>query len=303
MKHNDFDLIVVGAGPIGLLSALEGAKRGQKVAVFESQAVAGGQLIELYPKKEIVDLPNIDMIIAEDYIKLLIEKINAYRDSITIFYNKPVIFIDEEDGQPFVMSKERRYLARNVIIATGLGVYQPRKMGVPGEIDFPQVLYSIKDYNFLAGKRVAIMGGGDSAIDWAKMTAKVGKSVALVHRRNEFRGEIETIDGIDNIKKLTPYIPVQLEGVDGVLKTITLRNVGTNETLVLDVDYVFVNYGNIPTSDFFGFEKLGMGIKVDEHLRVKPHIYVVGDVAGYQDKRKRIEPAMREIETVFAGLN
>lgn len=303
MNKNTLDIIIVGGGPIGLLSLIRGCNAQLNGLLFESRDTLGGQLTELYPKKEIVDIPGIPMILAEDYIKKLELAYYQTSQSIKIKLQESVKKIETMDDIIFVTTNIGVYPCKHLVIATGLGVYTPRTMGILEEENFDHILYSVKDYQFLSGKRVVIMGGGDSAIDWAKMMSYVSDDVSLVHRRREFRGDIETIAHIDKIHILTPYIPLELIGNDNHLEGIVIQHVENGEVIRLPADYIFVNYGNIPLSDTFGFEKLGMGIKVDDRYHViGNHIYAIGDIASYPNKKKRIAPAMVEIDSVMQEI-
>lgn len=303
MNKQTLDIIIIGGGPIGLLSLIQGCQAHLDGLLFESRDILGGQLTELYPKKEIVDIPGIPMILAEDYIKKLELEYYQTSQSIKIKLQESVKKIETIDEIIFVTTNQAIYQTKTLVLATGLGIYTPRTMGILEEENFDHILYSVKDYQFLANKKIVIMGGGDSAIDWAKMMSYVSQDVSLVHRRREFRGDIETIAHIDSIHILTPYIPLELIGQHNHLEGIVVQHVEDGSILRLPADYIFVNYGNIPLSDTFGFEKLGMGIKVDDHYCIQaPNIFAVGDIAAYPNKKKRIAPAMVEVDSVIASI-
>jgi len=296
------ELIIVGGGPIGLYAAILANRNGLRGLLFESGAVLGGQLMELYPEKEIVDIPEIPMITAADYIDSLISQV-CKEDGIVVHTKEKVLGIAPKADGIEVTTSKKKYLAKSVIIATGLGVYVPRKMGLQNEDQFKNILYSLKSVKFLQGKHVVIMGGGDSALDWAKMSARVSPHVTIVHRRTEFRGDFNTIQAIKTITIKTPFIPIGLTSEDNVVKALELQNVTTGEREWLKGDFFFVNYGHIPMADFFGLERMGIGAKVNDQMMTSlPDVFAIGDIAGYQGKLKRLAPGLSEAKIAIAEV-
>jgi len=297
------ELIIVGGGPIGLYAAILANKKGIKGLLFESGTVLGGQLMELYPEKEIIDIPEIPMITAAEYIDYLIAQVRKKEDGIIIHTNEKVLGIAPKDNTIEVTTSKKSYVAKSVIIATGLGVYVPRKMGLQNEDRFENILYSLKSVKHLQGKHVVIMGGGDSALDWAKMSARVTQHVTIVHRRTEFRGDYNTIQEIPTITVKTPFIPIGLVSEGNLVKAIELQNVTTGEHEWLKGDFFFVNYGHIPMADFFGLERMGIGTKVDHKMMTSlPGVFAIGDIAGYQGKLKRLAPGLTEAKIAISEV-
>ena len=288
-------LIIIGGGPIGLYLA----SKCENYLLFEATDCLGGQLVKLYPEKIIDDLDGFEQIKAKDYIKLLIEKINPN----SIYLNEKVLSIKRGKLIKVITSKGE-YFAEDVVITTGLGFPSPRPLGLEGEQDCSNILYSLQDFSFLKDKKVAIFGGGDSALDWAKHLSQISDHVSLIHRRTEFRGNPKTIEGINNLKLFLPYIPYSLNKTDDKCTQITIKKVSEteNELITLDVDYVLVNYGNIAEQTKFGFGEDETFINVKDDYAVSPHIYAAGDVINYENKKRRIAPGNNEIDKILKEL-
>lgn len=298
-----YPIIIIGGGPIGLNAALMAADHGINVLLLESSDVLGGQLSELYPEKDIVDIPSIACVQAQGYVTTLVKEIHAKSSLIEVHMHEKALAISENENHLEVSTTIKQYQAQNVIIASGLGTFIPRTMGLPGEENTPNILYSLQTLESLRGKKIIILGGGDSALDWAKMISRVSEDVSLVHRRREFRGDFKTIEAIPTIKIKTPFVPISIIKNDSLLKSLVIQHVETGEKEELSADFVFVNFGHIPSSESFGFEKLGVGIKVNEHFETAlKHVYGIGDVSGYEGKQKRIAPGLAEARHVIEQM-
>lgn len=293
-------LIIIGGGPAGILAATEASKRRIHGILCEGSAVLGGQVTQLYPAKEVVDLP-IPPLIGEDYIRYLLDEFQKTPQTIEIRTLVKINAINPREGMVELISDQETFYAENVIIATGLGAYVPRKMNVPND-ELPGIIYSINDYAPFKDKRVLVLGGGDSALDGAKMLERHGAIVTIIHRREEFRGNENTIADLNVVVK-KPYIPLEVKELNGRVGALTIERVDTKEIETLPSDYIFVNFGFQPSRNTFNFEKLGPGIKVDENCRTVSHVYVIGDAANYPNKLRRIQPIVEEIKRVFAAIS
>lgn len=285
-----YENIVIGAGPIGMYLA----GKLNNCLLIEATNQLGGQLCRLYPEKEIVDIPNIPSIKAIDYIKLLSTKIN--KDNVRL--NEKVIQI--VDGEPIkVITAKNKYLCKNLIICVGLGFSTPRKMGLENEDECNNILYRLTSMDFLKNKKVAIFGGGDSALDWAKALSKITPNPYLIHRRDEFRGNVETIKNCDNLKIYLSYIPFKIIKEGNKAKQIIIKNVKDESTIALEVDYILVNFGNIAEITNFGFENNNSFIKTNDGFRITKHIFACGDCVDYLNKKRRIAPGNKEADKIL----
>ena len=296
--QNKYKVIIIGAGPIGLFLASELEKRNEKYLLLEASDHVGGQLINLYPEKEIVDIPGIECIKAKDYIALLSKGVNFEN----IHFEEEVIDIKDE-GKVIIKTKKDEYECEKCVVTIGLGFSKYRPMGIEGEDDCTNIIYSIKEYDYLKNKKVAILGGGDSALDWAKTLSRFSDDIYLIHRRDEFRGNPETIKDCLNLHVLKPYVPHALKIENKLAKILTIKLVSEEEKYVdIPVDYIFVNYGNIPSSNKFTFEYEGNFIKVDSTFNASKNVFVIGDAASYENKKRRIAPGNEEARAVLSKL-
>lgn len=296
-------IIVIGGGPIGLNAAIMASDQGFKVLLLESRDVLGGQLPELYPEKDIVDIPNVPCIQAQGYVMVLVKEIQKRNSSIDVHMNEKAVSIQPNGKRLEVKTTQRTYASDFVIIASGLGTFIPRTIGLPNEEGTPNILYSLQTLETLRNKRIVVLGGGDSALDWAKMISRVSHDVTLVHRRREFRGNFQTIQSIETIHIKTPFVPIEIEKENSLLKNIVIQDVETGEKETLPADFVFVNFGHIPSSESFNLAKQGIGIKVNDHYETAlANVFAIGDVAGYEGKLKRIAPGLSEARKVIEQM-
>jgi thioredoxin reductase len=293
------EILIVGGGPVGLYAANVLEARKIPYRILEAEASLGGQPAGLYPEKEVVDIPLYPPMSAEDVVKALIHGI----DKKNILLNCEVTGLKEETDFVTVSTKIGDFQAKAVLVATGLGFHKPRPLGVPNEEKCTNILYALKDTKFLANKQIAIFGGGDSALDWAKQLSAASPYVSLVHRRTEFRGNADTIKGC-KLDLYLPYVPVSIEETGGICRKITIQNVTDNTVKTLPVDYVLVNYGQIPSPSTFGLPltTTGFGVIANDHMAVTKRIYVVGDCLYNPNFKKRIAPGMEEVETAIKAI-
>lgn len=294
-----FDVIIIGGGPIGLNAAIGFGKQNKSVLLLEATDSLGGQLTKLYPEKDIVDIDAIESIKAKDYIKELVETL-APMKNVTIKLMETVKSIEHNE----VKTNNNSYLTKYIIICSGLGSPIPRKMGLENEDNCQNILYSLQNIEFLKDKRVLVLGGGDSALDWTKEISKISNNVNIIHRRNEFRGDFNTIKDIKNVIIKTPYIPFKINMIENKLISLVIKNVETNIEETLDADYVFVNYGNIPSINTFSLESKNNGLVVDENFMTSTeNIFAIGDICRYENKKNRIQPGLNELNSVIQFIN
>lgn len=290
MKNMFYENIIIGAGPIGLYLA----GKLNDCLLLEATDKIGGQLINLYPEKDIVDIPDIPTIKAKDYIALLLKIIKKE----AIKTNEKVINVQQNEDI-VVVTNNNEYHCKNLIICTGLGFYSPRKLGLENEDICSNIIYHLKDYMFLKNKRVAIFGGGDSALDWAKTLSTISPYISLIHRRDEFRGNPETIRDAKNLSIYLSYIPKELVIEDNKASKIVIHNLKNDTNTELPVDYIFVNFGNVAELLDFNFEKQNGFFKINDDLTITKNIYACGDCINYENKKRRIAPGIEEANKIL----
>jgi len=296
------DILIIGAGPTGLFAVFEAGLLKLKCHIIDALPQPGGQLAELYPKKPIYDIPGFPEVLAGDLVDNLMEQIKSFQPGFTLG-EKAETIEKLEDGS-FIVSTDAgtKHHAPIIAIAGGLGSFEPRKPKIDNLAYFEKkgVEYMIKDPEKFRNQSVVIAGGGDSALDWSIFLADVASEVTLVHRRNEFRGALESVDRVKElkdmgkIKLITPAEIVNLKGEDHLNSVIIRKNNNPQEDFELPTDYFIPLFGLSPKLGpiaNWGLEIEKNAIKVDNTLDYQtniPGIYAIGDVNTYPGKLKLI---------------
>ena len=234
------DVLIIGAGPVGLFTVQQLGLIGLKAEVVDNLDKIGGQCIELYPDKPIYDIPALPECTGESLTKNLLEQIKPFKTNFHL--NERVQEISkEENNWKIKTNKSKIFIAPNIIIAGGVGSFEPRKFSVKGAETFENkgIFYLVKDKNFFKSKKVCIFGGGDSALDWAIELSKFAE-ITLVHRRNEFRGAEHSaeiarkLEKEGKIKIKTPFQIQSIEGKDKINSIILKKEDGKIEEIKTD---------------------------------------------------------------------
>jgi thioredoxin reductase (NADPH) len=293
------DILIIGAGPTGLFAVFEAGLLKLKCHILDALPQAGGQLSELYPKKPIYDIPGFPEVLAGDLVDNLMEQIKQFEPGFTLGERAETIE-KQEDGSFIVTSnKGKKFHASVVAIAGGLGSFEPRKPLIQ-DIEFYEdkgVKYFIKNPEKFRDKRVVIAGGGDSALDWSIFLSNIASEVTLIHRRNEFRGALDSVEKVQELKdsgKIRMITPAEVVGLNGAehLESIDIEENGAHRSI--PTDYFIPLFGLTPKLGPIGDWGLDIeknAIKVNNALDYQtniPGIFAIGDVNTYPGKLKLI---------------
>ena len=297
------DVLVIGAGPVGLFAIHQLGIIGLKAEVVDNLDKIGGQCIELYPDKPIYDIPGIPECTGETLTKNLIEQIKPFKTNFHLNERVQAIF-KEKDNWKIVTSKNKIFISPNIIIAGGVGSFEPRKFSIKDieKFENKSIFYSVKDKNSFDNKKVCIFGGGDSALDWAIELSKISE-VTLIHRRNEFRGAqhssvlAKKLEKEGKLKIKTPYQLNSIEGKDQVTGIIIKNENGKTEKI--ETDYILGFFGLImklgPIAEWgLNLEKKTIPVNTETFQTNKDGIFAIGDICTYPGKLKLILSGFHE---------
>ncbi|MBP8144876.1 NAD(P)/FAD-dependent oxidoreductase [Pseudorhodoferax sp.] len=314
--HNpiETDAVIVGAGPVGLFQVFELGLLEIKAHIIDSLAYPGGQCIELYPDKPIYDIPALPVVTGKELTDNLLKQIEPF--GATFHLGQEVTTVEkQDDGRFFVAtSKGTQFLTKTIFIAGGVGSFQPRTLKVDGieKYEGSQVHYRVKDPSRFAGKNLLVVGGGDSALDWALNfcagnedgNPHKAESVMLLHRRDGFRAAPASVA---KMRALCEAYEMQLiigqvsdldESDDGVLKGVKVTG-GDGVTRVVPCDEVLVFFGLSPKLGpiaewGLALERKQILVDTEKFQTSEPGIFAVGDVNTYPGKKKLILSGFHE---------
>jgi len=293
------DILIIGAGPTGLFAVFEAGLLKLRCHIIDALPQPGGQLAELYPKKPIFDIPGFPEVLAGDLVNNLMEQIKQFQPGFTL--GERAETIDKLEDGTFIVTTDRgtQVKCNSIAIAGGLGSFEPRKPEIEGIAQYEEkgVEYFVRDPEKFRGKRIVIAGGGDSALDWSIFLSDVADEVTLIHRRNEFRGALDSVEKVQELKnlgKINLVTPAEVKGVygNGHLVAIDIDRDGALERI--ECDHLIPLFGLSPKlgpiADW-GLEIEKNAIKVNNALDYQtniPGIYAIGDVNTYPGKLKLI---------------
>ncbi|RDY59486.1 NAD(P)/FAD-dependent oxidoreductase [Flagellimonas nanhaiensis] len=295
------DILIIGAGPTGLFAVFEAGLLQLKCHLIDALPQPGGQCAEIYPKKPIYDIPGFPEILAGELVDNLMEQIKPFQPGFTLGERAETIEKLEDGSFVVTTNKGTKHNAPIVAIAGGLGSFEPRKPILDNLSKFEDngVAYMIKEPEIYRNKKVLIAGGGDSALDWSIFLANIASEVTLVHRRNEFRGALDSVEKVQELKnqgKINLITPAEVVGLHGddKLEKVTVKKTDTSQEMDVEVDNFIPLFGLSPKLGpiaEWGLEIEKNAIKVDNSLDYQtniPGIYAIGDVNTYPGKLKLI---------------
>ena len=300
------DILIIGAGPVGLFTVFEAGLLGLKCTLVDNLDKPGGQCAELYPDKPIFDIPGVPYQTGQEHVDALLKQIEPF-DYDLILKERVEEITKNKEHWVVKTNNKTEIESKNIFIAAGAGSFEPIKPTLEKDLSVfedKQIFYSIKDKNIFKGKKVAIFGGGDSALDWTIELEKIGADVSLIHRRDAFRGapdseiQVRKLADEKKIKLLTPYIIKDFNEGDKI-KDVVLFNSETKDDSTISVDYILFFYGlnkKLGPINEWDLELSGNKIKVNTETfeTEQKGIFAVGDINTYPGKLNLILSGFHE---------
>lgn len=287
-----YDITILGAGPTGLFAAFYAGLRGMRTKIIEALPEPGGQLAVLYPEKYIYDVPGHPKIMAKDLVRLLLEQCHLFEPDFVYGQRIDTLTPTNVDGHDAwrLGTATEAHLSRTVLICAGIGAFEPNRLDRIGvaEHEGRGVYYFVQDKRPFRGKRVLIIGGGDTAVDWCLNLKDWAHDVTLIHRRDEFRAHEASLASLrlSGIPMLTYWELKRVHG-DGQVRGATIFQNKTGEERELEVDVVLISIGfkaALGSIEHWGLESSGVRhIRVDGHMRTSlPGVFAAGDIAAVE---------------------
>lgn len=308
-----YDVTVVGGGPVGLFGATMAGLHGMRVKIIESLPELGGQLYALYPEKPIYDVAGFPSILAKDLSSALVTQMMRFKP--TVCMEESVLTVTEQQNEgssEFLLTTDKgTHRTRTVLIAVGLGSFVPRKLPALNAERFEAngLYYLVPALTHFTGRQVAVVGGGDTAVDWTLAVAPYAQAVHLIHRRDQFRAQEDSIRQIEETENISIYTFTEVAEIVGQDRIEALRLVDTdNETeAMLPIDAVIGGLGFVPDLGpvkTWDLDLKGSSIVVSlANMETnRPGFYAVGDVAAYDGKVKLIATGFGEVAIAIARI-
>jgi thioredoxin reductase len=302
--HDIRDITIIGAGPAGLFALFYAGMRGATAQIVDALPQPGGQLAALYPEKFIFDVAGFPKVLAKDLVASLGQQAAQFGQPVHLDQN--VVGLEEADGVFTLVTATDRFPTRSVIIAAGIGAFSPRRLPQAcAEPWYGRGVYDkVLDPKAFAGRQVVIIGGGDSAFDWAHQLEGVARSIVLVHRSDRFRAHQATVDAVlasaaaGRSAVHTFHELADVIAEDGAITAIELRDIKAKSTRRVPCDVVLPMLGYV--SDMGALTQWGLTVEKDEIIvnqlmeTGRPGVWAAGDVNTYPGKLKLIATGFGE---------
>jgi thioredoxin reductase len=305
--HEIKDMTIIGGGPTGLFASFYAGMRGATAQIVDTLPQLGGQLTALYPEKYIFDVGGYRQILAKDLVNALADQASQF--NFPSYLNQHVTGLEQEDGHLVLVTETDRFPSRAVIIAAGIGAFTPRRL--PQQCAAPWygrgIFENVADPESFRGQRIVIIGGGDSAFDWAHQLRDRAAAVTLVHRSDKYRAHGATIAEVKAAVEAGRTILLPFHELHDVLSEddrltgVTLRDVKTKATRDVEADSILPMLGFV--SDIGPMSTWGLTLEKDEIVvnsmmeTGRPGIYAAGDITTYPGKLKLIATGFGEAAT------
>jgi len=305
--RHSIDLLVIGAGPAGLYAAYYAGFRGLSVGLMDSLPQAGGQVAAMYPEKLIYDVAGFPSVKGQDLVDALVEQAGQFGPRYLLGHRAEELVHGPDDRITVTTHKGVEVSCRGVVITGGIGTFTPRPLPDAEEFEQRGLRYFVPKLDELAGLDVLIVGGGDSAFDWAQSLEPLSRSVTLIHRRDSFRAHLHTVQQVmeSSVRVLTHTEVARIRGRDGVEAVEVFHN-QTDERETLAVQAVVAALGF--TADLgpltrWGLEQHKRHIVVDTRMATNlPLVYAAGDITEYEGKVRLISVGFGEAATAVNNV-
>ena len=298
-----YDVIIIGAGPSGIYSGFLASLHNLNILILEASSDLGGQ-IKLFMDKPVFDMPGHLNVFGKDILKLMNEQLYS-NDNFKIKYNEEVIKVEGKIRDFTVKTQNSIYKSQTIIIASGGGLFKPIPFGIKNESQYNNIKYKISNTNKYFGKRLAIFGGGDTAVDWANYFYKKKSKVTLIHRRTIFRAQEKLFSEIE--KKIDIYTPYKIVSVKGAknVESVKVINIKSKEVKEINCDYVLVFFGQQKLTSkenrfLIDMDKNGYFVKSNMETS-RSGIFAIGNVANYLGKVKMMITGLGEGATAVGS--
>jgi ferredoxin/flavodoxin---NADP+ reductase len=306
-KHELRDITIIGGGPTGLFAAFYAGMRGASARIIDALPALGGQLLALYPEKYIFDVAGFPKVLAKDLVREM--AVQGLQFGATTHLGEVVTGLRQEQNDKstyFILETSAGdYPSKTIVIAAGIGAFEARRLGIEGEDQYEEkgLYFKVLDPRQFEGKRVLLVGGGDSAFDWAVNLQGIARSVMLIHRRDGFRAHQATINQVQELQRrglaeLRTFWEVRTLYGNGKVERVTIFNNKTKEEETLEIDAVIPLLGfhsDLGAIKHWGLQTEKADIKVDQLMATNvPGIYAAGDITSYTGKLKLIATGAAE---------
>ena len=298
------DLVIVGAGPAGLYATYYAGFRGLSVVVIDALDQLGGQMSVLYPEKPVFDVAGFPRVRAQDLVDSLAEQAAIARPTYLLGHQAETLE-QHDDGVTVVTDRGARVRAGALLVTGGIGRFTPRPLPAGGDFAGRGLRYAVPRPSELADKHVLIVGGGDSAVDWALCLERVAASVTLVHRREAFRAHERTVTELraSTVRILTPFEVLDVRG-DERVREVDLKGPDTTETLQIDEIVAALGFkADLRAMSAWGIELSNRHIAVDSAMRTNlPRVFAAGDITEFDGKVRLISVGFGEAALAVNNL-
>ena len=304
MVHDIRDITIIGGGPTGLFGLFYAGMRKASAQIVDALPDPGGQLTALYPEKFIFDVGGFPRILAKDLVRALLDQGTQFGG---VFHGgQRVTALEEVDGHFELVTETDRFPTRSVIIAAGIGAFEPRRLPQPCAAPWEGkgISYHVGDVSAYDGTHLVIIGGGDSAFDWADQLAPRAASLTLVHRSDRFRAHAATVASVEAMAEagaasvLTFHELADVIADNGVITALDLKDIKAKTTRRVRADRVLAMLGFIsdigPLADW-GLTVVSDEIVVNSEMQTgRPGVWAAGDITAYPGKLKLIATGFAE---------